>query len=59
MQPAAIGLSVDHSVVQAFVKVGGMVNSHPDFINHPKVMNGVCNDVMTAVKNAVCISRIL
>jgi hypothetical protein len=33
-----------HVVLQAFVKVGGMVNSHPDFINHPKVMNGMVWD---------------
>jgi hypothetical protein len=37
-----------HVVLQAFVKVGGMVNSHPDFINHPKVMNGMVWEALGA-----------
>ncbi|MBM3439304.1 MAG: RidA family protein [Bacteroidetes bacterium] len=38
----------DLSKIKRIVKVNGYVNSHPDFVDHPKVING-CSDLLVAL----------
>jgi enamine deaminase RidA (YjgF/YER057c/UK114 family) len=38
----------DLAKVKRIVKVNGMVNCSPEFVDHPKVMNG-CSDLLVAV----------